>query len=85
MAIAMSRTMYRKGTNRQPPGTTPPRYPAAGTATMRAGPMNFVTDAPTLPAPKTPSANPCRFCGHQALTQAMPTLNELPAKPTRNA
>ena len=71
--------------NRQPPGTTPPRKPAAGTAAISAGPMNFVTDAPTLPAPKTPSAKPWCSRGHHALTQAMPTLNALPARPTRNA
>ena len=52
---------------------------------MSAGPMNLVTDAPTLPAPNTPSARPWCWRGHQAETQAMPTLNELPAKPTRNA
>ena len=52
---------------------------------MSAGPMNLVSEAPTFPAPKTPRAKPWRLCGHQALTQAMPTLKELPAKPTRKA
>ena len=31
---------------------------ATGTNAISHGPMNFVTDAPTLPAPNTPSANP---------------------------
>jgi hypothetical protein len=47
--------------------------------------MNFVTDAPTLPAPNTPRAKPWWRWGHQALVQAMPTLNALPANPTRKA
>ena len=47
---------------RQPPGKTPryvaPAVPAmiVGSSTMRS----LVTEAPTLPAPKTPSAKPCR-------------------------
>jgi osmoprotectant transport system permease protein len=52
---------------------------------ISAGPMNLVTEAPTLPAPNTPSANPCRLRGYQAEFQAMPTLKELPANPTRKA
>ena len=67
--------------NRQPPGTTPPKYPAAGTAAIRNGPTSLVTDAPTLPAPNTPSARPWRAFGNQAAFQAMPTENELPATP----
>ena len=75
-----------KGTNRQPPGMKPPMYPAAGTATISAGPMNLVTEAPTLPAPKMPECEALvlRWPPRRA-TQAMPTLNELPANPTRNA
>ena len=53
---------------------------------MIAGPMSLVTEAPTLPAPNTPSAKPCCVRGNHALFQAMPELkNELPAKPMRNA
>ena len=52
---------------------------------MIAGPMSLVTEAPTLPAPKTPSANPCCERGNHALFQAMPLLKELPAKPMRKA
>ena len=52
---------------------------------MSAGPINLVTDAPTFPAPKTPRAKPWCARGHHAATHAMPTLNELPAKPTRKA
>ena len=40
---------------------------------------------PTLPAPKTPSANPWRSFGVHAEFQAMPTEKRLPAKPTRKA
>ena len=47
--------------------------------------MNLVTEAPTLPAPKIPRARPWCCGGHHAATHAMPTLNELPANPTRNA
>ena len=52
---------------------------------MIAGPISLVTEAPTLPAPKTPSAKPCCERGNQALFQAMPSTNELPAKPMRKA
>jgi hypothetical protein len=58
---------------------TPPKYPAAGTAAIRNGPTSFVTDAPTLPAPKTPSAKPCFARGNQAAFQAMPTESRLAA------
>ncbi len=70
---------------RQPPGMRPPSRPAAGTRVISAGPMSLVTDAPTLPAPNVPSANPC-FCrlAHAAF-QAMPTENELPATPSSSA
>lgn len=47
--------------------------------------MNLVTEAPTLPAPKNPSAKPWFSRGCQALFQAMPELNELPEKPMRKA
>ena len=47
--------------------------------------MNLVTEAPTFPAPKTPSANPWCARGCHAEFQAMPELNELPAKPTKKA
>jgi hypothetical protein len=33
-------------------------------ATITIGARNFVTAAPTLPAPKTPSAVPCRSFGY---------------------
>ena len=52
---------------------------------MIGGPMNLVTEAPTLPAPKTPSANPWCSRGCQAEFHAIPELKELPAKPTKNA
>ena len=53
---------------------------------MSAGPMNLVTEAPTLPAPKTPEREALVLrAATRRETQAMPTLNELPAKPTRNA
>jgi hypothetical protein len=54
-------------------------------AAISGGPMNLVTDAPTLPAPNTPSARPCRSLLYQAEFHAVPTENRLPAKPTRNA
>ena len=62
-------------------GNAPPSSPAAGTSVISAGPMSLVTDAPTLPAPNMPSANPCRCRLAQAAFQAMPTENELPATP----
>ena len=37
-------------------------------ATITSGAMNFVTAAPTLPAPKIPSAVPCRSLGYQCDT-----------------
>ena len=52
---------------------------------MSAGPISLVTEAPTLPAPKTPRANPWRPRGVQAAFQAIPTLNEFPANPARKA
>ena len=51
---------------------------------MSAGPMSLVTDAPTLPAPKMPSAKPWRASA-QAAFQAIPTENEFPASPSQNA
>ena len=63
----------------------PPKYAAPAVPAMIAGPISLVTDAPTFPAPKTPSAKPCWERGNQALFHAMPELNELPAKPMRNA
>src|SRR5690349_2468078 len=42
---------------------------------------NFVPDAPTLPAPNTPSAVPLEFGGNHAEHHEMPTVNELPASP----
>ena len=70
--------------NRQPPGTAPPRYPTAGTAVRTPGTnatSSFVPAAPTLPAPKTPSAVPLSRCGNQAEFHAMPTEKLLPARP----
>ena len=72
------------GTRRQPPSTTP-KYVAPAVPVMSGGPMNLVTEAPTLPAPKTPSAKPCRSRGVHAEFHEMPALKELPAKPTRKA
>ncbi|OLT40148.1 hypothetical protein BJF86_04870 [Serinicoccus sp. CNJ-927] len=69
---------------RQPP-CRPRTTVVPAVAAMIGGPMNLVTDAPTLPAPKSPRAKPCRSRGAQAAFQAMPTLKALPAKPTRNA
>jgi hypothetical protein len=43
--------------------------------------MSLVSEAPTLPAPKVPSANPWRSRENQAAFQAMPAENELPARP----
>ena len=57
------------------------RNPPPGTIAMSIGPNSFVTDAPTLPAPKTPSAMPCRSFGNHAAFHAMPTENEFPATP----
>ncbi len=54
-------------------------------AVISTGPMNLVTDAPTLPAPNSPRANPFRCWGNHAEFQATPAVKELPAKPTRNA
>ena len=62
-----------------------PKIMVPAVAAMTGGPMNLVTDAPTLPAPKMPRARPCRPFENQAEFQATPTENELPAKPTRNA
>jgi hypothetical protein len=59
--------------------------PLAGTSAMRAGPINFVIDAPTLPAPNTPSAKPWRWRSAQAAFQAIPIEKELPAMPNKNA
>ena len=47
--------------------------------------MNFVTEAPTLPAPKIPMARPLRLRENQEDTQVVPTEKELPARPTANA
>ena len=38
-----------------------------------------------MPAPNTPSAKPCRSGGYQTETQAIPTANDTPARPTKNA
>ena len=72
------------GTSRHPPWMTP-KYVTPVVAAIRGGPMNFVTDAPTLPAPKMPSAKPCRPRLNHAEFHAVPTEKELPAKPTRKA
>jgi len=50
-----------------------------GTRTTR----NLVPEAPTLPAPKTPSAVPFCWGGNQAEFQDMPTVKELPARPKK--
>ena len=63
----------------------PSPYVAPAVAAMIAGPMNFVTDAPTLPAPNSPSAKPLRRSLNQALFHETPTEKLLPTKPTRNA
>ena len=42
-----------------------PRQPIA---TITIGAWNFVTAAPTFPAPKMPSARPCRSCGKKRET-----------------
>src|SRR5205823_1790021 len=73
-AISTNSAAYSTGMNRQPPGMAPPRTPAAGIRAMSGGPINLVTDAPTLPAPKTPRASPCRSLGNQAAVQAMPAV-----------
>ena len=65
MAVRTNRTEYKAGTKRHPPGIIPPRYEPPTVLAMTAGPMNFVADAPTFPAPNTPSANPCRSRGNQ--------------------
>ncbi len=57
----------------------------AGTRAISPGPISLVTDAPTLPAPNTPSANPWRSRDDQAAFHAMPIENELPAMPKKNA
>jgi hypothetical protein len=46
-----------------------------------AGARNFVTDAPTFPAPNTPRAVPFVRFGNHAEFHAMPTVNEFPARP----
>src|SRR5262245_23635214 len=73
-AIRSSSAAYRTGMNRQPPGTVPPNSPVAGMTAINGGPISLVTDAPTLPAPKTPSANPRRSFGNQAAVQAIPAV-----------
>ena len=60
-------------------------YELPAVAAMMPGPMSFVTDAPTLPAPNTPKARPLRSWPNQAEFHDTPTLNRLPAKPTRKA
>jgi hypothetical protein len=72
------------GTSRHPPWS-PNAKELPAVPRMIGGPMNFVTEAPTLPAPKTPSAKPCRSRPYHAAFHAMPTEKRLPAKPTRNA
>ena len=57
----------------------------AAVAAMIAGPMNLVTEAPTLPAPNRPRAKPLRRSVNHALFHATPTLKLLPTKPTRKA
>ncbi len=47
--------------------------------------MNLVSDAPTFPAPKIPNARPWLRRENHAAFQEIPTLNRLPAKPTRKA
>src|SRR5262245_8505666 len=83
-AIATSRTEYRTGTTRQLPGTNPPSSPVAGTSVRIEGTStmsSLVPDAPTLPAPNTPRANPFDRSGNHAEHQAIPTVNEFPDKP----
>ena len=59
----------------------PPASPPAATSVTSVGAASFVIEAPTLPAPNTPSAKPCRSGGYQTETQAIPTANDTPAKP----
>ena len=80
-----SSTVYSTGTKRQPPGIEPPNMPAAGTNAISGGPISLVTDAPTLPAPKVPSATPWRCAENQAEVHATPLVNELPARPKNSA
>ncbi|SKF62426.1 Uncharacterised protein [Mycobacteroides abscessus subsp. abscessus] len=54
-------------------------------AAMMAGPMNFVTEAPTLPAPNRPRAKPLRCWLNHAEFHDTPTEKPLPTKPTRKA
>ena len=87
-AIATSIAAYATGTIRQPPGIHPPRYPAAGTAVRMPGRKtrsSFVPDAPTLPAPNIPRANPLVRDGNHAEFQAIPTVKWLPARPNSRA
>jgi hypothetical protein len=46
---------------------------------------SFVPAAPTLPAPKIPSAVPLRLDGNHAEFHEMPTEKVLPARPNRTA
>ncbi len=62
----------------------PPSQPAAGTNVRMVGTnrtRSFVPDAPTLPAPTTPRANPLILSGNQAEFQEIPAVNEFPARP----
>jgi hypothetical protein len=75
---------YENGTSRQPPGMAPLANPAAGTDAMIAGAMYFVTEAPTLPAPSTPSANPAAPAATRR-SSGDADAEALPAKPARKA
>ena len=80
----ISRIAYTMGMRRQPPGRKPSTaLPAV--AVMMPGPMILVTDAPTLPAPKTPRAKPLCCGEYQAEFHATPAENELPTMPTQKA
>src|SRR5262245_51019130 len=73
---------------RQPPLIAPPRYPAAGTVVRMPGASAtsiFVPAAPTLPAPKTPSAQPLVSSENHAAFQEMPDEKLFPARPKRAA
>ena len=48
-----------------------------GSSTM----SSLVTEAPMLPAPKTPSAKPWRSLGNQAAFHEMPTLEQVAGEP----
>ena len=70
----------------QPPSAVDePEVRRPGGAGDQRRPDDFVTEAPTLPAPNSPRAKPWCSRGCHAEFQAMPAENALPANPTRKA